>query len=150
VKKIITIATALSLPTLAISILGLLDPEGFCASFFREYGMFELGFANVFIPLIFSFLAILFLYKFFDSPKKCANIKPFFFFLFFTPIVSVAIIILLSLIGASEDLDYEPSRLEYVFAIISTMIYFILFIPVGRNIWSKGSLVHYPYFGKGA
>ncbi|GBU25694.1 hypothetical protein R83H12_02349 [Fibrobacteria bacterium R8-3-H12] len=131
-------------------VLGLLDPEGFCASFFREYGMFELGFANVLTPFVFSFIAILFLYKYFDSPKECANLKPFFAFFFFTPVVSVAIIILLSFISTGEDIDSEPSKLEYVFAFISTLIYFVLFIPIGRHVWSKGSLVHYPYFGRGA
>jgi len=147
VKKLIPSVIAL-LP-FGVFILGLLDPEGFCASFFREYGMFELGFANVLIPFIFSFIAILFLYKFFDSPKECANLKPFFSFFFFTPFISVAIIIFLSFIGTGEDIDSEPSRLEYVFAFISTFLYFVLFIPIGRHIWSKGSLVHYPYFGRG-
>jgi len=148
VKKIIP--TAFALLPFGVFVLGLLDPEGFCASFFREFGMFELNYANVLTPFIFSFIAILFLYKFFDSPKKCADKKPFFFFLFFTPIISVAIVILISFIGTAEDLDSEPSKLEFVFAFISTLIYFILFIPIGRHIWSKGSLVHYPYFGRGA
>ena len=149
-KKIIPSIIALSLLSLACSILGMLDPEGFFASFIREYGMFELTYANVLIPFISSFFAILFLYKFFDSPKECANLKPFFLFLLFTPVISVAIIILLSFIGVSEDSDSEPSNLEFVFAFISTLIYFISFIPLGRQVWSKGSLVHYPYFGKGA
>jgi len=151
VKKIIPSIVALALLSLAGSILGLLDPEGLFASFFREYGMFELTYANVLTPFIAAFIAILFLYKFFDSPKECANIKPFFFFLFFTPIISIAIIIILSLIGigSGEDMDSEPSKLEFVFAVISTLIYFISFIPLGRHVWSKGSLVHYPYFGRG-
>jgi len=149
VKKIIPSVVALSLLFLSGSILGLLDPEGFFAFFFREYGMFELGFVNVFIPFISSFFAIFFLYKYFDSPKECADKRPFFFFLFFTPVFSVIIIIFLSFIGTNEDLDSEPSKLEFVFVFISTLIYFISFIPLGRHVWSKGSLVHYPYFGRG-
>jgi len=147
VKKLIP--SAVTFLPLGIFILGWLDPEGYIAFFFREYGMFELTYANVFFPFGFSFFAILFLYKYFDSPKECANLKPFFFWLFFTPALSVIIIILLSLIGVSEDLDSEPSKLEFVFAFLSAFIYFLLFIPLGRHIWSRGSLVHYPYFGKG-
>ena len=147
-KKLIPSVVALLL--LGIFILGWLDTEGFCASFFREICMFELSAANVLIPFIFSFCAVFFLYRIYnDSPKKCANLKPFFFLLFFTPAISVIIIIIWSLIGVSEDLDSEPSKLEFLFAFVSAFIYFLLFIPLGRHIWSRGSLVHYPYFGKG-
>jgi len=141
VKNLIYASIALPL------IWGWLDPEGIIASFFREYGVFELSWANVFIPIAASFIAIFLLYKIFDSPKKCADKKPFFFFLFLTPIISVGLVFLIGTVGDTES---EPSKLEFVFVFISTFIYFISFIPLGRHIWSKGSLVHYPYFGKGA
>jgi len=141
VKKLI--CTSIALPL----IWGWLDPEGIIASFFREYGVFELSWANVFIPIAASFIAILLLYKIFDSPKKCADKKPFFLFLILTPIISTGLVFL---IGAVGDAEADPSKLEFVFAFIFTLIYFYSFIPLGRYIWSKGSLVHYPYFGKGA
>ncbi|MDR2554421.1 MAG: hypothetical protein LBC64_03235 [Fibromonadaceae bacterium] len=106
------------------------------------------------ISLGISLALILFLYIYYDSPRKCNKHRYYFGFLALSVILSllttffIADVNIWTFIFFMDLATIENAASIGIFNAFVAFFSFLAFTTIGRKISS--SLVHYPYFGRGA
>jgi len=106
------------------------------------------------ISLGISLLMILILYIRYDSPRKCNKCRYYFGFLALSVILSLLTTFLIADVNIWTYIFFmdlatiENSASIGIFNAVVAFVSFLAFTIIGRKI--SNSLVHYPYFGKGA
>jgi len=106
------------------------------------------------ISLGISLLMILILYIRYDSPRKCNKLRYYFIFCALSVVLSGLIVFFIADVNIWTYIFFmdlatiESSASIGIFNAFAAFISFLAFTIIGRKI--SNSLVHYPYFGKGA